>query len=122
MESMGGSDGRSPRVDAWLEDEFGDASAVVLKTSQLVGLNLAAQRGAVPPDEVMEIWLHAIFNARIAAAQSESGCIDAARAKGWTDARIGELLMVEPERLDEHRDEQRALHLKIHPAIRPRKE
>lgn len=26
--------------------------------------------------------------------------------------------MVEPERLDEHRDEQRKLHLEIHPAVR----
>lgn len=120
MESMGGPDGRSSRVDAWLEDEFGDASATVLKTNQLVGLNLAAQRGAVPPDDVMEIWLHEIFGARIMAAQSEAAFIDAARAKGWSDARIGDLLMVEPERLDEHRDQQRKLHLEIHPAIRRR--
>ncbi|MFS8100109.1 hypothetical protein LFM09_23550 [Lentzea alba] len=111
---------RSPRVDAWLEEVFGDTSAVMLKPNQLVGLNLAVQRGAVPPDEVMEVWFHQIFTARIMAAQSESGFIDAARAKGWSDARIGEMLMVEPERLDEHRDEQRELHLKIHPAIRRR--
>jgi hypothetical protein len=122
MENMGGPEGRSARVDAWLEDEFGDASTVVLKASQLVGLNLAAQRGGVPPDEVMEIWLHAIFNARIMASQSEAGFIDAARAKGWSDARIGELLMVDPERLDEHRDEQMNSYRKIHPAIRLRKE
>jgi hypothetical protein len=122
MESMGGPDGRSARVDAWLVDEFGDASTVVLKANQLVGLNLATQRGAVPPDEVMEIWFHQIFSARIMAAQSEAGFIDAARAKGWSDARIGEMLMVEPERLDEHRDEQQKLYLKIHPAIRRHKE
>lgn len=122
MENMGGPDGRSPNVDAWLVDEFGDASAVVLRANQLAGLNLAVQRGAVPPDEVMEIWFHQIFTARIMAAQSESGFIDAARAKGWSDARIGEMLMVEPERLDEHRDEQRDLHLKIHPAIRRRQD
>ncbi|MDX3661606.1 hypothetical protein PV646_30250 [Streptomyces sp. ID05-26A] len=109
---------RSARVDAWFLDEFGDEGAVLLEPNQLVGLNLAAQRGAVPPDEVMEIWLHAIFNARIAAAQSEASFIDAARSKGWPDTRIGEVLMVEPERLDEHRDEQRKLHLKIHPAVR----
>lgn len=94
----------------------------MLKPNQLVGLNLAAQRGAAPPDEVMQIWLHQIFNARIMAAQSEAGFIDAARAKGWPDARIGEMLMVEPERLDEHRDEQLKLYLKIHPAIRLRKD
>lgn len=115
---MGGSGGRSARVDAWLEDEFGEASAVVLKANQLAALSLAARQGAVPPDEVMEIWFHQIFNARIMAAQSEAGFIDAARAKGWSDERIGEMLMVEPERLDEHRDEQRKLHLTIHPAIR----
>ena len=119
MESMGD---RSARVDAWLEDEFGEMSTVVLRTSQLVGVNFAVQRGAVPPDDVMEFWLHAIFNARIVAAQSEAGFIDAARAKGWSDARIGELLMVEPERLDEHRDEQLNSYRKIHPAIRLRKE
>jgi hypothetical protein len=105
-------------VDAWLTDEFGDAAPVVLKPNQLVGLNLATQRGAVPPDEVMEIWYHQIFNARIMAAQSEAGFIEAARAKGWPDEKIGELLMVEPERLDAYRDEQQSLWREIHPAIR----
>lgn len=66
----------------------------------------------------MEIWYHQIFTARIMAAQSEAGFIDAARTKGWPDAQIGEMLMVAPELLDQHRDEQRNLHLKIHPAIR----
>lgn len=122
MGIMGGPEGRSARVDAWFEDEFGDASAVLLEMNQLVGLNFAVQRGAVPPDEVMEIWFHEIFGARIMAAQSEAAFVDAARAKGWSDARIGEMLMVEPERLDEQRDEQRKLHLKIHPAIRLRKD
>lgn len=92
----------------------------MLETNQLVGLNLAVQRGAVPPDDVMEIWFHEIFSARIMAAQSEAAFIDAARVKGWSDARIGEMLMVEPERLDEHRDQQRKLHLEIHPAVRRR--
>lgn len=115
---MGGPDSRSPRVDAWLEEVFGDASAVVLKSNQLVGLNLAVQRGAVPPDDVMEIWFQAIFTARIVAAQSEAGFVDAARVKGWTDERVGEMLMVDPERLDEHRDQQRSIHLEIHPVIR----
>jgi len=113
---------RSARVDAWLEEVFGEESAVMLKPNQLVALNFAAQRGAVPPDDVMEIWFHAIFDARIMAAQSEASFIDAARAKGWSDGKIGEMLMVEPERLDEHRDQQRQLHLKIHPAIRRRPE
>lgn len=52
-----------------------------LEPNQLVGLNFAARRGTVPPDEVMEIWLHAIFDARIVAAQSEASFIDAARSK-----------------------------------------
>src|SRR5689334_22027083 len=115
---MGDLMDRSPHIDAWLEEEFGDASATVTKLNQMVGVNLAVQRGAVPPDEVMEVWFHQIFSARIAAAQAEAGFIDAARAKGWPDERIGEALMVEPARLDEHRDEQLNLYRKIHPAIR----
>ncbi|MFC3894303.1 hypothetical protein ACFOWZ_22720 [Lentzea rhizosphaerae] len=113
---------RSARVDAWLEEVFGDASAMMLKPNQLVALNLAVQRGAVPPDEVMQIWFHQLFAARIMAAQSEAGFIDAARAKGWPDEQVGDMLMVEPERLDEHRDEQRQIHLKIHPAVRRRQD
>jgi len=115
---MGRADDRNPRIDAWLTEEFGDASAVVLKTNQLVGLTLAAQRGAVPPDDVMQYWYHQIFGARIMAAQSEASFIDAARAKGWPDETIGEMLMVEPDRLDDHRDEQLSIHLEIHPAMR----
>ncbi|MET9628430.1 hypothetical protein ABZX92_13285 [Lentzea sp. NPDC006480] len=105
-----------------LEEEFGDENAVMLKPNQLVALNFAVQRGAVPPDDVMEIWFHEIFGARITAAQSEAAFIDAARAKGWPDEKIGEMVMAEPERLDEHRDHQRQLHLKIHPAIRRRQD
>ncbi|GHH27982.1 hypothetical protein [Lentzea cavernae] len=115
---MGEPNDRNRRIDAWLAEEFGDASAVVLRTNQLVGLSLAAQRGAVPPDEVMQYWYHQIFSARIMAAQSEASFIDAARAKGWPDETIGEMLMVDPDRLDDHRDEQYSIHLKIHPAIR----
>ncbi|WP_030465028.1 hypothetical protein [Lentzea aerocolonigenes] len=113
---------RSARVDAWLEEVFGEESAVMLKPNQLVALNFAVQRGAVPPDDVMEIWFHEIFGARIVAAQSEAAFIDAARAKGWADEQVGEMLMVEPDRLDEHRDEQRMIHLKIHPAVRRRQD
>jgi hypothetical protein len=109
---------RSTHVDAWLGEEFGDASATVLKLNQLVALNLAVQRGAVPPDEVMQIWFHEIFSVRIMAAQSEAGFIDAARAKGWSDEKIGDMLMVEPEQLDEHRDQQMQLYRTIHPAVR----
>lgn len=78
--------------------------------------------GAVPPDDVMEIWFHEIFGGRIVAAQSDAAFIDAARAKGWADEQVGEMLMVEPDRLDEHRDEQRTIHLKIHPAVRRRQD
>ncbi|MEV6238757.1 hypothetical protein [Lentzea sp. NPDC051838] len=109
---------RSSEVDAWLVEEFGEESSVVLELDQLVALNLAVQRGAVPPDDVMEIWHHQICGARIVAAQSEASFIDAARAKDWPDENIAEMVMVEPERLDEHRDQQRSLHLTIHPAVR----
>jgi hypothetical protein len=53
----------------------------------------------------VDAWLEEVFG-------------DAARAKSWADERVGEMLMVEPERLDEHRDEQMRIHPKIHPAVR----
>ena len=55
MVSLGRVRGSDHYVDAWLEEVFGDASKVILKSNQLVALNLAVQRGAVSPDEVMQI-------------------------------------------------------------------
>lgn len=104
---------RNPWVDEWVAAQ----SEVLLRGDQHVALTIASQRAEVP-DEVLTNWYRLLVMERIKLVQSEVAFIDAARAKGWADEKIADLLMVPVERLDAYRAEMSELPMKIHYAVR----
>lgn len=114
-------------IERWVTEQLGERVVQMLPPNQdgLGVMTLAVRRAnaeipPVPPEEVLVAWHRALAGARTTLQQSEDDFLRSARAAGWPDERIAEMLgLADVAELVTHQQRLKRLLVDQHPSRRP---